>query len=391
MSLKTISKYYTLTAILLFNIFLFFVLVNAFSFIIFKINNYFKEKNIVAEKYGESILKEVYPDWSGEEIDKLLNETWSRNFTYEPFTQFKERPFSGKYVNVDKNGFRVTKNQGPWPPDSENFNIFLFGGSTTFNYGLPDEQTIASYLQDYLSEVSLGKKRVAVYNFGRGNYFSTQERILFEQLLASDFRPNLAIFIDGLNEFYYPEDKPVFTKQLEQIVGERVQALKYLTGQALEKLPMTKAALFLRDLIFKKEISGNEEKYNDPELIKSVINRYLENKKLIEGAAAVYNVKTVFVWQPSPLYKYDLKYHPFAKEDFERHTYSKYGYPQMAKVKEEKSLGNNFLWAADIQEQERKSLYVDMVHYTAKMSQTIAKIISNFLIEKNFYDQLLGS
>ena len=25
---------------------------------------------------------------------------------YEPYTQFKERPYRGKYVNVDENGFR---------------------------------------------------------------------------------------------------------------------------------------------------------------------------------------------------------------------------------------------------------------------------------------------
>jgi hypothetical protein len=83
-------------------------------------------------------------------IRELLRETWNRGYAYEPFTYFKERPFTGKYVNVDPHGFRVTKEQGPWPPDRNRDFIFLFGGSTSFAYGLPDDQTVASYLQESL-------------------------------------------------------------------------------------------------------------------------------------------------------------------------------------------------------------------------------------------------
>src|SRR6185503_15185425 len=102
---------------------------------------------------------------------------------YEAFTQFCERPFHGRFVNVSENGFRVSAQQGPWPPDADNFNIFLFGGSTTFGYGLPDSQTVASYLQDDLAARS--SPHVRVYNFGRGSYVSEQERVLFEELLLA--------------------------------------------------------------------------------------------------------------------------------------------------------------------------------------------------------------
>lgn len=375
MSFKTVIKYYKLTAIILLNILLLFLLANILCFIGFKIKDaYFQKYNPVSKKYAQSLL-EVYPGLSEREIKDLLNETWSRNYVYEPFTQFKERPYTGKYVNVDKNGFRVSKNQGPWPPEPENYNIFLFGGSSTFNYGLPDDQTIASYLQEYLSQV----KQVKVYNFGRGNYFSTQERILFEQLLTSGNIPDLAIFIDGLNEFYYSEDKPVFTKHFENIVGDRVRAFKYLSLRSLEMLPITKLAQTFGNLIPKKK--EQEEIYNDTSLINGVINRYLENKKIIEAVAGAYNFTPVFVWQPIPLYKYDLKYHPFAEGDFERHTYAKYGYPQMENFV--KDGGDNFFWLADIQKEVQEPLYLDKVHYTARMSQKLAKTISDLLVERN--------
>jgi hypothetical protein len=65
---------------------------------------------------------------------------------YEPYVQFTEQPFRGLYINVAEEGYRLTRNQGPWPPDPENLNIFLFGGSTIFNYGVTDEETVASLL-----------------------------------------------------------------------------------------------------------------------------------------------------------------------------------------------------------------------------------------------------
>ena len=385
LNFKTIVSYYNLAAVMIINILLFFLLINILFFLGFKIkDSLFKQENVVSEKYGQSLLK-VYPGWNEKEINQLLDETWTRNYIYKPFVQFGESPYQGKYVNVDESGFRLSKNQGPWPLAKENFNVFIFGGSTAFGYGVPDEETIASYLQDYLSGINLLGKRVAVYNFGQGNYFSTQERILFEQLLNSGNIPNLAIFIDGLNEFYYNEDKPIFTELFEQITGNRPRALKYLSLRAMESLPIAKAANLISNKIFKNDkLNLDEGIYNDSALINRVIDRYFKNKKLIEATASVYKIKPVFVWQPIPLYKYDLKYHLFVEGGFERHTYSKYGYPQMAKLNESGSLGNDFLWCADMQEGIEEPLYVDKVHYTAEMSQKLAQKIADLLVEKIF-------
>jgi len=77
----------------------------------------------------------------------LLNGTWGRKYNFEPVTQFKEQPCEGLYVNIEKGGFRKTVYQGPWPPDEQYYNIFVFGGSTAFSYGVPDNETIALYLQ----------------------------------------------------------------------------------------------------------------------------------------------------------------------------------------------------------------------------------------------------
>src|SRR5262245_56086849 len=213
------SQAYKVLALHLLNTLLFLTVVNVGLWGVFKIRDGFSPSNPIFNinrdysNLSLSDLKKVYPDLSKEAIDKLLKETWSRPFVYETFTQFKESPYRGDYVNVDENGFRIGKNQGPWPPSPGNLNIFLFGGSTTFGYGVPDHQTIASYLQQFLSD-KLGRE-VRVYNFGRGFYYSTQERILLEKLLSSGFHPDLAVFIDGYNDFMYRfGDEPLFTTEL---------------------------------------------------------------------------------------------------------------------------------------------------------------------------------
>src|SRR5215813_3181316 len=163
-------------------------------------------------------LKELLPEVGDGAAD--VSREIRREIIYEPFTQFREKPFVGRYVNVDPAGFRPGRGQGPWPPEPTYFNVFLFGGSTTFGYGVPDDYTIGSYLQDRLSRAGLPRPP-RVYNFGRGAYFSAQERVLFEKLALDGFVPDLAVFIDGLNDFFFIDGAPVLTPWLSQLVDRR--------------------------------------------------------------------------------------------------------------------------------------------------------------------------
>ena len=169
-------------------------------------------------------------------------ENWTRSYLYEPFTQFKERPNRGDYVNVDENGFRFSADQASWPPDPKKVNVFVFGGSTTFGYGVADLETVPSRLQEELREKFVTP--VSVYNFGRGYYYSTQERVLFEKLLLSGYVPNVAIFIDGLNDFYQDIDEPLFTSRLRDIMEDAVPITPFA------RVKKTMAELRLRAAIY---------------------------------------------------------------------------------------------------------------------------------------------
>ena len=371
------EKIFNLYKFLSFNFFaafLIFIFFNLLFYGLYVIRDTSFHKDQIFVSYGK-YLKELYPDLHGREVNLLLYETWSRPYVYEPFTQFKERPFKGKYVNVHEAGFRFSKDQGPWPPDPKNFNVFLFGGSTTFGYGVPDNETISSRLQEYLSQKK--NQEICIHNFGRGNYFSSQEKLLFQELLTSGFKPNIAIFLDGLNDFYYFDNEPLFTERLRKFVDNKGKTL-------LVDLPLVNIVKDIKRIAdVQPDKSG--ENYDDKELLEKVIKRYVSNKKLIETTAESFHVKTVFVWQPVPTYKYDLKYHIFAGKGFGKFLYSKYGYEVMEDFIRKNNLGKNFLWLADIQENVKKPLYVDIDHYSGEFSQDIAKRIYNFLTEGKLY------
>jgi hypothetical protein len=382
MKSERFSRIYVSSALLLVNTLVIFLVVNALAYPILFLYEFSPEADPVTEKYGEERLRMVYPHLTADEIRELLHETWSRSFVYEPFTQFSERPYQGKYVNVDSNGFRVSKDQAAWPPPAGDINIFLFGGSTTFGYGVEDSQTIASHLQESMRN-SL-HRGVNVYNFGRGFYYSTQERILFEALLASGHVPELAVFIDGLNDFYHHDGNPLFTESLGRFVSGEIRKITFFS-----KLPVTRLfhALLGDNGKGSSATPGGHPgnvRHDDPEVLGGVIARYFENKKIIEAVAASYGVKPVFVWQPVPTFNYDDSHHPFAGPDSERHMFSRYGYPLMKSYTDDHAQGANFLWAADLQQDHRRPLYVDQVHYTGEFSRQLADFIAGHLV-KNYF------
>lgn len=321
-------------------------------------------------------LHTVYPEMPLGDIQELLLETWTRPYLYEPFTQFRERPYSGKYVNVDQAGFRHVARQAPWPPRRQDYVIFVFGGSTTFGYGVSDGETIPSRLLEIL-ETALPEQSLAIYNFGRGFFYSTQERILFEHLLTRGFVPSMAIFIDGLNEFYHHENKPMMTDRLSAFVNKPVKQETF--SSILSEL--NKQAVDIGKYL-QHDVMQDKVPFLGREMNEDVTRNYFENKRLITAVSSEYGVVPVFVWQPVPTYKYFVLHHLFASGGFDRHIASSSGYSYMHKIVNNNQDNSHFLWLADIQEDLNKPLYVDKAHYTAEFSELIAGKIADYLIDE---------
>lgn len=132
-----------------------------------------------------------------------------------------------------------------------------------------------------------------------------------------------------------------------------------------------------------------ETRYGSEPYLESVIERYLTNKRMIEAMAAEYGVIPVFVWQPVPTYKYDLSYHIFVNaspQGFLAHLYSRYGYRLLRRRLDVQSIGENFLWCADIQEDSQELLYVDLVHYSPVLNRRLAATIARLVSERKLID-----
>lgn len=144
-----------------------------------------------------SLIPEVrreYGHMDDNAVNELLSETWNLRdggWVYEQWTGFRERARALKYVNVNEFGVRSNGNPaGHFSP--MNGSVWMFGGSTTFGYGVADSETIPAFLQQITNR--------DVVNFGRGYFYSAQENMLLRQLLATGLAPSKVVFLDGINE-----------------------------------------------------------------------------------------------------------------------------------------------------------------------------------------------
>ena len=330
--------------------------------------------------YVEEALQRIYPDWSEEDRRALLDEN-RRDVQPEAMVQFREKQTTGRVSTLDAHGFRNGFRQGPWPPESRFFNIFVLGGSTAFGYGVPDEDTVPSQLQRLLGRLDIARPP-RVYNFGRGAFYSTMERILFDKLITLGPKPDLVVFLDGLNEFYWPEDPPPLTVHWTERVQE---AFAHPFRAALGNLPLMRLISAWRSrggiATFGREDSVRQSPVVAQRKIDRVLERYLGTKAAIEARAAAAHVPVAMVWQPVPTYGYDLRHHVF-DGNFGPHELTRTGYPRMRERLRKDPGGDNFFWCAEIQRGVAELLYVDKVHYSPVMSARVAQCIVEHLVER---------
>lgn len=345
---------------------LLFIFLNVLLAVFYGFKDYFFPSNPIFRQYGKEVTLAAYPHEPPEEVQRLLQDTWGRNYQAQPWVGFKEKAFQSPFVNVSPKGFRLSDQQGPFPIDANNYNIFIFGGSTTFGYGVKDKQTIASYLQQIAEQNALPIK---VYNFGTGFFYSSQERAWLEQLIIAGHKPQALVFIDGINEFFFEDYAGAKSHQLLQDKNTLALSLALLA-----KLPLIRLARSIRALFIPADTGGQSPHAQPQVFAQACIDRYFKNQALIQAIGQSQGMETYFVWQPISCYKYDLQYHLFKKTP-DQNCYPAMGYELMAQQDSLWQHHDHLLYLADMQEHLQENLYVDQVHYTPAMNQRIAQRI----------------
>lgn len=319
--------------------------------------------NLIRKKYPDVDFSRFYPGLSDGEIDAIQRETFSVRLGYEPFVQFHHVPIRLKHVTISPFGFRHGESEPPWPPSENEFSIFVYGGSTTFGYGLPDHQTVVAALERRLQRTLPTGRRVRCYNFGRGYFFSTQERALLERHLLSGVVPDYAVFIDGLNDFLRYDGRPQLTQEIQN----------YVT-----------ADLPFKELPVPPTVNGKIQ------FAVAVLNRIRSNLRIVESLGNEFGFQCLFIGQPVPLYYYPWKEKP---ELFPFGDPDKYdpilwtGYPEYRHRVRSGKLGENYLWLGNLFENASEPKYVDMAHYTARACDEIAEGIGERIIENSSFKQ----
>lgn len=350
LKIPTVGRLYSILSINLLTIAVLLFVLNMMAFTAIEIRDTFFSSRSLTDP------QVVYPDMLPSDISLLLEETWNRPWQYEPWLGFKERPRSGKFVNINNEGFRHSHIKN-LRLDSTGINIYVFGGSTTFGYGIDDASTIPSHLQKHLSNL-YPEKNINVFNFGRGYYYSTQEIALVLQLIRNNHIPAIAIFIDGLNE---GQTEPHYTKEMSVMFKAYNYGQYKLCRGFIEKFSLMRAVRKLTSYVIAQPSKKEYKEHIDPiDICKS----YLRNKEIINILSEKFNFHTYFFIQPVSGYRNDFINH------WNQHMTSKM---QLL----EKTVNNQTSFSlTHLLENYEHQPFVDNCHYTSTVCDLIAATIA---------------
>lgn len=134
-------------------------------------------------------------DGAGYDVATLFLEFHAtERIVYEPYTIWDRRYHPGDLINIDFKGFRRTTNNSE---AEDALRVWVFGGSTAWGEGAPDEETIPSHLAALMNAWGVD---TSVKNLGERGYVSTQEVVFLYRELQAGRRPDVVVFYDGIND-----------------------------------------------------------------------------------------------------------------------------------------------------------------------------------------------
>ena len=134
-------------------------------------------------------------DGAGYDVSTLFREFHAtERIIYEPYTIWDRRYYPSDLISIDFGGFRRTTNNSE---AEDALRVWVFGGSTAWGEGAPDDETIPSHLAGLMNVWGID---TTVRNLGERGYVSTQEVVFLYRELQAGKRPDVVVFYDGIND-----------------------------------------------------------------------------------------------------------------------------------------------------------------------------------------------
>lgn len=296
------------------------------------------------------------PDSSKEVNTKIADEAMKSNrFVEDSWVEFRNMDFNGEYMHMAGPN-RVTQPDAYYNPSSKDtLDIYFFGGSTMFGFNVLDYETIPSqFVQLYKEKFPAGKS-IRVHNYGTPTYYSYQELMLFSNLIYNGHKPDIVVFLDGINDFWFATG-----------AYYRQSYFSYVFRQVFEKGLKTNGKFQLvdtADAMFMNPKNIPLDQYNE-----KLVSNYFENIENIRLMCNLSGAKPFFFSQPSPFYNYpnQLK-DPVCFKD--TNTRFNYIYPL---VKKHGAEHKDFVFLGDMLHDETGYPFIDGLHYSPGFIRKVA-------------------
>ncbi|MGA7906683.1 MAG: hypothetical protein WCA16_04675, partial [Candidatus Sulfotelmatobacter sp.] len=316
-----------------------------------------------------------------EDFDKLEA---SNMYMYQPWVGFSETTFHSRFLNIDEGEPLPIRRTVETQDAPANRTIWLFGGSTQFGWGVPDDQTIASQLSAILSQ---GPTHYRVVNYGHTQFYSSQEAVLFASLLRHGHKCDIAVFLDGLNDaLTSPEDVPTLTgvtataflKEQEDVAAENSRYV--IIAPSFPPLRVLNGLLRRLARNVTSEATPKAEQLAGTKYDPVAIYRF--NMSMIQRTGKAEHVRVLFDWQPTP-----FDYMAGAEQ---RRTAFPYpaakNIPSLNAAIRQEIKNSDFHFIADMfQGEAYQDIYVDLGHYGDKGNSMLAKMIADQLKNDGFH------
>ena len=337
---------------------------------------------------------------AGYDVATLFREFHAtERIVYEPYTIWNRRYYPGDLINIDFEGLRRTTNNS----DTEDaLRVWVFGGSTVWGEGAPDDGTIPSHLAGLMNAWGVD---TTVRNLGERGYVSTQEVVFLYRELQAGRRPDVVVFYDGINDAAAASNWP-------EVPGSHVSLHRIRDRFRFGEVPSERRREFVRsfgiykasrivlDRLEARERSARarqEDADTDitPRFLEAnfrflggqAVDVWLANRELVTALGVEFGFTALFVLQPSlwtdgkPLHVSERR---ILAEHLERRamTHIMATRAEMSTILEERlrdgALPSNVLDLGDVFATVEDPIYIDYVH-TAGLGY---RIVAEALFER---------
>ncbi len=346
-------------------------------------------------------LRAAHSHLSDFEITRLGYEHTLLTLACDDARIYRTQALGGQFITVDAAGFRHIDGQAPWPPPPDVQTVYMFGGSTTFGWMVDNASTVASWMQHHLRD-DANTDPIAVYNFGVVGYVSLQERWFLEELVAAGHAPDVAVFLDGLNDLAFYETRVALSanNRCQDVTIDTAARIVNLLSCDYDELcwPIQRLAT-ARDaqrddddqnayFDFVRERTGLD--FIEPPLPvdsldawRDALARWQANRRAIDELGTQAGFRALYVIQPTASTTPSLTEAQFTFPDDERSIFARPGvaYPLWLEA-----LGDDpaVLNLADLPPQTDQVSYVTPSHYARDYAGHIAARIAAALLERDY-------